>query len=198
MSVQRSRRLSRLPAAACLAGLAALGACSGGPEIPPPSFATSEANSLDRTYRLGVGDKLRITVFGEDNISGQYEINALGQVPVPLVGEVAAAGLPITGFRDSLARRLADGFLKNPKVTVEVLNYRAIYVHGEVKQGGEFPYKTGLRLRDAIAMAGGYTYRANESYVVIAREGAGEGQVSTSGNVVVLPGDNIRIPERFF
>lgn len=173
-------------------------ACSNGPDMPPPSFATADSTSLERTYRLGVGDKLRLTVFGEDNISGTYEINALGQVAVPLVGEVQASGMPIGGFRDRLAQRLADGFLKNPRVTVEVLNYRPIYVHGEVKQGGEFAYKNGLKLRDAIALAGGYTYRANESYVVIVREGEGEGQVRTSGNVAVLPGDNIRVPERFF
>ena len=109
-----------------------------------------------------------------------------------------AKGVPITAFRDSLARKLADGYLKNPRVNVEVLNYRPIYVHGEVKTGGEFPYKSGLRLRDAIALAGGYTYRANQNFVVVFREGQGEMKTAMTGSFAVLPGDNIRIPERFF
>ncbi len=167
------------------------------PPLPPPSFATG-GEALERTYRLGIGDKLKITVFGEESLSGQYEVNALGQISLPLVGEVGARGMAISAFRDSVARRLAEGYLKNPRVTVEVLNYRPIYVHGEVKSGGEFPYKNGLKLRDAVAVAGGYTYRADESYVLIVREGAGEARVPLSSNVVVLPGDNIRVPERFF
>ena len=147
---------------------------------------------------MGTGDKIKITVFGEDNISGNYEVNALGNVSVPLIGEIPAKGMAIASFRETLVRRLSDGFLKNPRVTIEILNYRSIYVHGEVKNGGEFPYRTGLKLRDAIAMAGGYTYRANEAYVVIVREGQGEGQVPVGSAATVLPGDNIRVPERFF
>lgn len=79
-----------------------------------------------------------------------------------------------------------------------MLNYRPIYVHGEVKNGGEFAYKNGLKIRDAIALAGGFTYRANERFVSIVREGEGEADVPLTSNVVVLPGDNIRVPERFF
>lgn len=174
------------------------GACTGAPDIAPPSFATAEAQALERIYRLGIGDKLKITVFGEDSLSGSYEVNALGQISVPLVGEIAAQGQAIAAFRDALTKRLADGYLKSPRVTVEVLNYRPFYVHGEVKNAGEFAYKNGLKLRDAVAVAGGYTYRADESYVVIAREGAGEAKVPLTSNFVVLPGDNIRVPERFF
>ncbi len=183
--------------AALLAAALALGACTGAPQLPPPSFATG-GEALERTYRLGIGDKLKISVFGEESLSGQYEVNALGQVSLPLIGEIGARGQAISAFREAVAKRLSDGYLKSPRVTVEVLNYRPIYVHGEVKSGGEFPYKNGLRLRDAVAVAGGYTYRADESYVTIVREGAGEARVPLTSNVVVLPGDNIRVPERFF
>jgi len=93
---------------------------------------------------------------------------------------------------------LRDGYLKNPKVSIEVMNFRPIYVHGEVKNGGEFAYKTGLKLRDAIAMAGGYTYRANQGYVLVDREGEEEVKITMPSSMPVLPGDNIRIPERFF
>lgn len=188
------------PQAAAALLLAALlaGACTGAPDIAPPSFATADGQALERTYRLGIGDKLKITVFGEESLSGPYEVNALGNVSMPLVGEIPAQGQAISVFRDALAKRLSDGYLKSPRVTIEVTNYRPIYVHGEVKSGGEFAYKNGLKLRDAIAVAGGYTYRADESYVVIAREGAGEAKVPLTSNFVVLPGDNIRVPERFF
>ncbi|MGD9785594.1 MAG: polysaccharide biosynthesis/export family protein [Hyphomicrobiaceae bacterium] len=197
MVLRPAAKILRLACAALAAALLTAG-CGTGPQIPLPSFATADSTSIERTYRLGVGDKLRVTVFGEDNISGQYEINALGNVSVPLVGDVPAQGMAISAFRDTLSKRLSDGYLRNPRVNVEVLNYRAIYVHGEVKNGGEFGYKNGLRLRDAIAMAGGFTYRADESYVVVVREGVGEGSVPMSSNAIVLPGDNIRVPERFF
>ncbi len=172
-------------------------ACASGVDIPAPSYAISNAGP-ERTFRLGIGDKLKITVFDEDNLSGQFEVNALGQVSLPLIGEITAANRPISEFRDTLIKKLANGYLKNPRVTVEVLNYRPIYVHGEVKSGGEFSFKSGLRLRDAVALAGGYTYRANQSYVTIYREGEGEIRVPVNGTFSVLPGDNIRIPERFF
>ena len=187
------------PVVCVLLAAAAVAACSAGPSHPPASFVTLDAAGIaERTYRLGAGDKLKVTVFGEENLFGQFEVNALGQVPLPLAGEVPARGLTLTAFRDAVAQRLGNGYLKNPKVSVEVLNFRPIYVHGEVKSGGEFTYRTGLKLRDAIAMAGGYTYRANQSYVYITREGEEEISVPMPSSTPVLPGDNVRVPERFF
>jgi polysaccharide export outer membrane protein len=198
--VQRSlldagfRILAALCAAAALAG-----GCADAPLVGSPSFATHDSQQpLERIYRLSVGDKLKVSVFGEDNLSGQFEVNALGQVALPLIGEMQAKGLAMTEFRDTIARRLSDGYLKNPKVNVEILNYRPIYVQGEVKNAGEFAFKNGLNLRDVIAMAGGYTYRANQSYLYIGRDGEPDVAVQMPTGVPVLPGDNIRIPERFF
>jgi len=180
--------------AACL-----VSACAESIGPPPPGFQLDGAPSaLGASYRLGIGDKLKITVFGEDSLSGPAEVNAAGHVALPLAGEVPAEGKTLGQFREIVALRLADGYLKNPKVTVEITNYRPIYIHGEVKTGGEFPYKTGLRLRDAVAMAGGYTYRANQSYALVTREGLSEARVPANGAVTLLPGDNVRIPERFF
>lgn len=172
--------------------------CADGSGVPAPSFATAEAQTLSRVYRLGVGDKLRINVFGEDNLSGDTEVSTLGTVDIPLIGDVPAKGKTLSELRRALIARLANGYLKNPKVTVEVLNYRPIYVHGEVKTGGEFPYRTGVRMRDVIATAGGYTYRANKSYLYLERGGHPAYRISMPTNMPVLPGDNIRIPERFF
>lgn len=188
----------RLAAAALAVGPHLSGCASSAISVTtPPSFATGN-DSQSRVYRLGVGDKLKVSVFGEENLSGQFEVNAVGQISMPLIGEIQAKGLALHELRASIATRLADGYLKNPKVTVEMTNYRPIFVHGEVKNGGEFPYKAGLSLRDAVAMAGGYTYRADESFLYIGRDGERDISVRTPSNMKVLPGDNIRIPERFF
>ena len=176
-----------------------LAACADDIGPAPASFISDGAPSaLGAAYRLGIGDKLKINVFGEESLSGAVEVNAAGQVALPLAGEVPAQGKTITQFRELVASRLADGYLRNPKVTIDITNYRPFYIHGEVKNGGEFPYKTGLKLRDAVAMAGGYTYRANQSYAIVTREGPGEVRVPSEGTVPILPGDNVRIPERFF
>ncbi|MDX2156400.1 MAG: polysaccharide biosynthesis/export family protein [Hyphomicrobiaceae bacterium] len=148
---------------------------------------------------MGIGDKVRLNVFGEADLSGTYEVNGNGNIALPLAGEVKAAGLDIDGVRAAVVRRLSDGYLKSPRVTVEIAGYRPIYVHGEVRTGGEFPFKVGTRLRDAIAVAGGYTYRANQGYVILSRDGTSrETRVAMPNDMLVMPGDNIRVPERFF
>lgn len=179
--------------------LASVGACSDGGHVGPslPASAIGARDLL--AYQLSAGDKVKLTVFGEPDLSGVFEINGLGRISLPLVGDVQAAGLDLNGLRDAVARRLAEGYLKNPRVTVEVAGYRPIYVHGEVRSGGEFAYKTGLRLRDVVALAGGYTYRANQNYVVLSRAGTGQDvQVQLPNDLIVMPGDNIRVPERYF
>lgn len=182
------------------AGLAALivGGCVNDTVIGVPSYQTTAHQGIERTYRLGIGDKLKITVFDEPDLSGEFEVNALGNVAVPLVGDIAAQKLPIQKFRENVRQKLAAGYLNQPRVNVEVLNYRSIFVHGEVRNGGEFTYKNGLKIRDAVAMAGGYTYRANKAYVMIVREGEQEFRLDLPTTVPVLPGDNIRVLERFF
>jgi polysaccharide biosynthesis/export protein len=178
--------------------VALLPACSNTVGSPPgPNFATG-TDALTRIYRLGIGDKLKISVFGEESLSGPVEIDAFGRVSLPLAGDVPAKGLSIIQFRDAVAKKLSDGYLKNPRVTVEVTNYRGIYIHGEVKTGGEFPFKPGLTLRDAVALAGGYTYRADQSLMLIQREGDGVVRIPLPTDVPVLPGDNLQVPERFF
>jgi polysaccharide biosynthesis/export protein len=154
---------------------------------------------VDRVYRLEAGDKLSIKVFGETELSGKYEVAANGNVPFPLIGNVEARGLTLDQFRRRLAAQLANGYLKRPRITIDIASYRPIYVHGEVRSGGEHAFKAGLKVQDVIAMAGGYTYRADESFVVLNRVGRpGAVRVVLPSNLNVLPGDNIRVPERFF
>lgn len=199
MFMRRSLDVSSrvLVVAAMAATLAA--ACADPGAYSSPSYAThAGAPKLDRTFRFGIGDKLKVTVFGEDNLSSQVEVNASGSIAMPLIGEVPAKGKSVGELKELLARRLGEGYLKNPRINVEVLNYRPIYVHGEVKSGGEFAYKNGLTFRDAVAMAGGYTYRAQQSHLFLVREGGHEERLALPSTLPVLPGDNIRIPERFF
>lgn len=199
MVLRRLLALYGRSAIAALTSALMLHACAQPQFAQSPQFASStSAMATDDVYRLGVGDKFKLTVFGEDNLSGQFEVNGVGQVSLPLIGEMPAKGLSQDEFRDGVARKLSQGYLKNPKVTVEMLTYRPIYVHGEVKSGGEFAYKNGLNLRDVVAMAGGYTYRANQDVIHIARAGKSDMAVRLPADIRVLPGDNIRIPERFF
>ncbi len=198
MSSRRVRVTRALPALV-VGAVVSVGACSDGSGVGPslPESALTAGNL--KVYRLGVGDKIRLTVFGEPELSGTYEINALGQVSLPLAGDVQAAGLDTGAFKEAAVRRLSDGYLKHPRLTVEVVGYRPIYVQGEVRTGGEFPFKTGLRLRDAIALAGGYTYRANKSYVLLSRAGQKhEATVRLPTDLLLMPGDNVRVPERYF
>lgn len=188
-----------------LTGAVLVGACSSQPAEVPTAQVSAGASSLgtkpevSRIYRLGIGDKVKVTVFGEADLSGQYEVGANGQLSLPLIGEIAAKGLGIGDLREAIAGRLRQGYLKDPKVSVEILTYRPFYVHGEVRSGGEFAFKNGVTIRDAIAIAGGYTYRANHDYVLLIKEGTSqEVRVALPSTSPVMPGDNIRIPERFF
>ena len=208
--VMRKVLFERILILAVLVGLTSLTtSCSSIPDSVPSGLTKSSTGTNaggpdhpaanQRFYRLGIGDKLKITVFGEDALSGEFEVGARGTVSLPLVGDIDSQGLSLPQFRDRMAKRLSEGYLKDPRITVEVLNYRGFFVHGEVRNGGEFKYKNGLKIRDAIAMAGGFSYRANESYFYLMRENYSKPvKVPLPNNMPVLPGDNIRVPERFF
>jgi polysaccharide export outer membrane protein len=153
----------------------------------------------DEHYRLGTGDKLKITVYGEDDLSGEFLVDGSGQVQLPLVGQVKAANLTIHEFVEEVGNSLKGGYLKDPKVSVEVLNYRPFYIIGEVNKPGEYPFETGLNVLGAIALAGGYTYRANDNNLYVRRAGATkEEAMKADATTRVYPGDIIRVAERLF
>lgn len=154
----------------------------------------------DGGYRLGTGDKLRVTVFGEEELGGQYEVDGTGFVRMNLIGQVKAAGLTPQEFESDLKAKYESGeYLKDAKVSVEVTNYRPFYIIGEVQKPGEYPYVNDMSILNAVAKAGGYTYRANENSVYIRRNGdSKEVSVPADQTTKINPGDVIRIPERFF
>ncbi len=151
-------------------------------------------------YALAPGDQLKINVFDEPDLSGQFQVDENGNIAFPLVGDIHAGGLSQGEFRLSLIDDLKNGYVRKPRVTVDVLNYRPINIIGEVKNAGQYPYRPGITARDIPAIAGGYTYRANEHTLYISR-GLKKRAVTIDldkDHVSILPGDTIEIPERFF
>jgi protein involved in polysaccharide export with SLBB domain len=158
---------------------------------PPP---------LVESYLLGAGDRLKITVFGENELTGEYGVNPSGVVDFPLIGEVRALGATLRQLERDITRRLKAGYLKDPRISIEVLNFRPFFITGEVRNSGQFPYKAGLTVQEAVAIAGGYTYRANTRVVLLRRYGdEKEHSVDIQAQRVPLyPGDQLRVGERFF
>ncbi|HEY3797696.1 MAG TPA: polysaccharide biosynthesis/export family protein [Caulobacteraceae bacterium] len=164
------------------------------------SPAATRQDSALYDYRLGAGDKVRIIVFGEESLSGEFLVpGGTGEIAFPLVGDVQAAGLTVTELQGELEAKLRDGYLKQPAVSIEVLNYRPFYIMGEVGKSGEYPYTNGLTVLNAVATAGGFTYRADKSKVFIRRAGETKEESSKlTTTTPVEPGDTIRIAERYF
>lgn len=194
-----------LPAVILLAGLALSGCSSssnivsdpapanyGGPSATTPSTSTT-------AYTLGAGDKISVNVFGESNLSGDFSVGDDGRIDFPLIGAVQAQGQTVDQLQQEMVQRYSQGYLKDPKIAVSVLNYSPFFITGEVGKGGEYPYKAGLTVQDAVAMAGGYSYRANTGKVYIRHAGANnEVEVDLGQRVPLQPGDIVRVPERFF
>lgn len=169
--------------------LAALTACAG----PPVELGPTEPVP----YVLDAGDRVRVVVFGHEDLSGEFAVNSDGVIAFPLAGEVRAAQLTPQQLETAIAGGLGPKYLRNPRVSVEVLSYRPFYIMGEVRGPGSYPWSTGLTVRNAVALAGGYTYRAKESYVLITRVGTAEVKAADPA-AQILPGDVIEVPERYF
>ena len=150
-------------------------------------------------YRLDTGDKVKVIVYGEDDLSGEFDVDGSGFVRLPLIGQVRAAGLSLREFEAAIAAKLAAGYLVNPKVSVAVTNYRPFTILGEVNKPGEYPYENGMTVLNAVALGGGYTYRADKDEVYIRRKGSqAEVKLPADDRTSVYPGDTIRVDERIF
>jgi polysaccharide biosynthesis/export protein len=174
--------------------------CTNSPTGQPVSAAELQAMAATATGTppLQRGDKVRITVYGEDKIGGDYEVDPGGFVTLPLAGTIQAAGLTRDAFRRQVTRKL-QGQLKDPQVTVDVVSFRPIYIMGEVEHPGEFPFKGGLNVVTATTLAGGVTYRGNRDTVLIRHsDETVPREYPLSPTVPVFPGDTIQVPERLF
>jgi polysaccharide biosynthesis/export protein len=150
-------------------------------------------------YTLASGDRLRVIVFGQDNLSNLYSVDGSGRITMPLIASVQVSGLTTSQATDRIASRLRDGFIREPKVTVEIETYRPFYILGEVARAGQFPFATGMTVQTAIAIAGGFTPRAAQSYASLSRQVADEiVTVNVPINEPIRPGDTIVVKERWF
>jgi polysaccharide biosynthesis/export protein len=190
-------RLRTLMALAALL-LAPLAGCASSSGANLPALETAAApgsGSSAEGYQMGPGDKMSMTVFGAEDLSGDFSVGDTGFINLPLIGGVKAAGLTPDQFARAVETRLKDGYMRDPKVSVQVSTYRPIYIFGEVTKPGEYPYASGMSLLNAIALGGGYSYRAQQDYAVVTRNGKDYRAGATSR---LLPDDIVRVPERYF
>jgi polysaccharide export outer membrane protein len=186
---------------ALCAALFALTACAGHwDEQSPHAYggAPRPAGSFELGYRLAVDDKIKVTVAGEAELSGELKIDKSGMVTGPYVGQVEAKGLTLPEFEEAYAKKLREGdIMREPRVSAEITNLRPIYVLGEVKRPGQYAFVNGMTVRKAVELAEGYTYLASENTVEITRGGT-KVTLDFTAETKILPGDEVRIPSRIF
>jgi polysaccharide export outer membrane protein len=170
-------------------------------ESSGPSLRADEAiaSAGSETYRLGTGDKVRVIVFGEDDLGGEFQIDDGGFIRLPLIGQLKAADLTPRELETRITAALADGYLNQPRVSVEVTDYRPFYIIGEVNKPGQYPYVNDMSVLNAIALGGGYTIKASDSTVYIRREGTTkEQEFPAEPATKIHPGDVVRVPPTDF
>ena len=163
-----------------------------------PAWQAGAEDEAERIYRLGPGDEVEVMVFGHVDLSGSFEVNGRGEVSLPLIGSVTAGGLTVREFEKAVVAALKPDYLKNPRVSIQVTNYRPFYILGEVNEPGSYPYVDGMSVVNAVALAGGFTYRAKKRHALVKRRTEPEREQKLPISAKVLPGDIITIEERFF
>lgn len=185
--------MNRRNALLLLVAAAPLAACMG------PRQTASIAQQPAGPYLLATGDKLRIIIFGQDTLSNIYQVDAAGRIAMPLVGAVAVAGLSTGDAANAIEGKLKAGYIREPKVTVEVDTYRPFFILGEVTTSGQFAFVNGMTVQTAVAIAGGFTPRANRDVAEVTRRTTRGIQVAeVPVTYPVRPGDTIVIKERWF
>lgn len=161
---------------------------------PPPPVAKEAAS----VYHLAPDDRIKVVVYGEDDLTGEYLVGSDGAVSFPLIGSIQVNGLSLAEFRQALAVQLSHS-LKDPRVSADLVGYRPFYILGEVNKAGQYPFRIGMTVNAAVATAGGFTYRANHKTVAIQHVGeTGEHRYRLAPDLQVSAGDTIRVLERFF
>jgi len=172
-----------------------LAACATRPPVAPDFFSLQS----EEAYTLGSGDRLRVIVFGQDSLSNSYAVDGSGRIAMPLIGLIDARSRTTYALARQIEGRLREGYLRDPKVSVEVEQYRPFFVLGEVTTSGQFPYVNNMTVQTAVAIAGGFGPRANRNYAELTRIYNGETYiVEVPLTTPVRPGDTITIRERFF
>jgi polysaccharide export outer membrane protein len=167
-----------------------------------PPFATqghAAAYEYATGYRVGAGDRLAIRVAGESDLTGEYVVDPSGVLSMPYVRSVPVAGLTTGEIERLVVQKLRNGYLRDPKVSVQPINLRPFFIMGEVNTGGSFPYQGGMTVQQAIAVAGGYGTRADQGAVLLTRRTAtGTKTYKVPVTTQVYPGDTVFVRERWF
>ena len=164
-----------------------------------PVYSAENDGAGAAEYRLSAGDRVLVTVFGHEDLSGEFEINGSNVISMPLIPEIEAAGLTVNELEAAIVDALKPDYLRNPSVSVEVTNFRPFYIIGEVTRPGSYPYSNKMTVVNAVALAGGFTYRAKKNKALIKRTENGEiTEFETEMDAIIEPGDVIEIRERFF
>ena len=166
-----------------------------------PLEAASALPPSDNIYRVGPGDVLRVSTYMETELTNTFTILPNGKLAFPLTGEVDVAGMTTDEIRLMLEQRLSGGMVKNPKVAVNVAEFRPIYIMGEVAKPGRYPFEANMTLRRAGAVAGGYTERANSRELILYRDGDSVNRrvpVEVKTQFTLRPGDTLTVPKRYF
>jgi len=176
-----------------------LAGCSQTVGVFPSENAPMAVEAM-QSYRLEPGNRIRLTIFNEENLSGDFTLDAGGNIAMPLIGNVSASGLTAKQLGHRIEQSLKDaGLLQQPSASVEVQTFRPFYVLGEVRQPGEYQYSSGMTVLSAIARAGGYDYRAVTGDVVLVRNIDGtQKEYKASELTPIQPGDIVRVLERRF
>ncbi len=196
MRIARGLQIAALIAATMCWGAVAV-AQSGEPlrmaDVAPDMAAGAN------TYQLGSGDQIRVIVYGEDDLGGQFTVDGNGYVSLPLIGQVKASGFAASDLETQITNKLADGYVNNPKVSVEVTTYRPFYVIGQVNKPGEYSFVNGMTVLNAIALAGGYSPEADDDVVYVRRNGTTKEQdVPADQTTHIYPGDVVRVSQTTF
>ncbi len=168
--------------------------------VPPfGSSGVAAAYEYGNGYRIGVSDRLTIRVLGQTDLTNDYIVDGAGLISMPLINTVKVGGLTAPAAERLIAAKLRAGFLRDPSVSVQVTNLRPFYILGEVNQAGSFPYQEGMTVQNAIAIASGYSPRANQGRVLLTRRsGGGTGSYEVPVTTQIYPGDVIYVRERWF
>lgn len=183
-------RLASIAGIAVFLGLA--GCSSTNMDSLPPQASVPQ-------YRLGPGDRLSVVVFGEDTMTGEYDVDDTGTLSIPLAGRVNVTNMTPAEVEKSLDTKLGHGLIANPQVAVSVVRYRPFFILGEVKNPGAYPYYGGATVLSAVAMAGGYTYRAQTQSIEVVRSTSADRSPKVASQEAYLePGDVVIVPLRWF
>ncbi|HEY1837772.1 MAG TPA: polysaccharide biosynthesis/export family protein [Rhizomicrobium sp.] len=164
-----------------------------------PALRASYMPEQDHPYHLGTGDKVRVIVYGEDDLSGEFQVDENGDISLPMIGETRASGLTGSQLEQRIQATFADGYLNDPRVSVQVTQYRPFYILGQVNRPGQYQYVNGMTAPNAIALAGGYTDHADDSDIYVRRDGdTHEAELPAGTGTQIYPGDVIRVTKSDF